>query len=456
MNSTTCTDSNSSDEDDMKKLLIASTALSLAGGAALAEISVSGDAELGVDYNSEAGEGMSKHSFVHEVGIDFSGSGTTDGGLSFGGSAGFDTNDDTVNLGTVHVSGSFGTLTIGDNDPASFAAGGIADIGLNGIGVDDVAEGPRKGTNAALRYDNSFGQVSIAISAGTKDGSAAVAEIPGSAAVDATLWTIIGYGANDEVRIFTADPTMYGTNAADAATVSVFDRDVGVFRAIDDDGAVTAVSSFDDTDGTATTTTVITGFMKNEEGTVRNADDSADASVAESALFNSYIEAYELGADGVVGGADDMRKGGVVINNAVAAGDPTPAVPAVKSKTEYAFGMSFETGGVTIGVGYDSNKTISMGAGFSAGEISTNLLYVKTDEEHDDGEMTGMGADVSYSMGASTVTLAYGREKPEMGAATTAVGMGVTHDLGGGATMNAGFGKVADANKASIGIGFKF
>ena len=70
----------------MKKLLIASTALSLAGGAAFAEISISGDAELGVDYNSEAGEGMSKHSFVHEVGIDFSGSGTTDGGLTFGGS----------------------------------------------------------------------------------------------------------------------------------------------------------------------------------------------------------------------------------------------------------------------------------------------------------------------------------------------------------------------------------
>ena len=166
----------------MKKLLIASTALSLAGGAAFAEISISGDAELGVDYNSEAGEGMSKHSFVHEVGIDFSASGTTDGGLTFGGSAGFDTNDDMVNLGTVHVSGSFGTLTIGDNDPGSFIAGGIADIGMNGIGVDDMAENLRKGTASQLRYDNSFGQVSIAISAGTKDGSAAVAGRDPSAA----------------------------------------------------------------------------------------------------------------------------------------------------------------------------------------------------------------------------------------------------------------------------------
>ena len=67
-----------------------------------------------------------------------------------------------------------------------------------------------------------------------------------------------------------------------------------------------------------------------------------------------------------------------------------------------------------------------------------------------------MGVDMTYTMGASAVTLAYGRHKPEMGEATDAVGMGVTHDLGGGATMNAGFGKVDESNKASIGLMFKF
>ena len=154
----------------MKKLLIASTALSLAGGAAFAEmaITVSGDAEMGVDYASEPAGGASKHSFVHEVGIDFTASGTTDGGLTFGGSAGFDTKDTDLNTGTVHVSGSFGTLTIGDNDAADLTAGGIADIGMNGIGVDDMVEGLRGTTAGQLRYDNSFGQVSIAISAGTR------------------------------------------------------------------------------------------------------------------------------------------------------------------------------------------------------------------------------------------------------------------------------------------------
>ena len=86
--------------NQMKKFLLATSALALAGSGAYAEITVSGTAELGIDYNSEAAVTTSKHKFVHEVGIDFTVSGTTDGGLSFGGSAGFDTNDDVVNLGT--------------------------------------------------------------------------------------------------------------------------------------------------------------------------------------------------------------------------------------------------------------------------------------------------------------------------------------------------------------------
>ena len=99
---------------------------------------------MGVDYASEPAGGASKHSFVHEVGIDFTASGTTDGGLTFGGTAGFDTKDTDLNTGTVNVSGSFGTLTIGDNDAADLTAGGIADIGMNGIGVDDMVEGLRE------------------------------------------------------------------------------------------------------------------------------------------------------------------------------------------------------------------------------------------------------------------------------------------------------------------------
>ena len=504
----------------MKKLLIASTALSLAGGAAFAEmaITVSGDAELGVDYASEpvadatTGAVGSKHSFVHEVGIDFTASGTTDGGLTFGGEAGFDTGDDVVNTGTVHVSGSFGKLTIGDNDAADLTAGGIDDVGMNGIGVDDMVEGLRGTTAAQLRYDNDFGQIKIAISAGTKDGSAMVAAVPatGWRITDAKktshyYWPNYTRGSNG---VSEPDPTVQ--TAPSSLIMSVKKEDgtyhyLGGISTNTDTGSGTYDSSqnvagisvdagfdslFDvryrrtdevwvDPDGTPATPSAsdkapvnIHGYSRSDDGTkILNAAGTAVAAGSAAAeAFTKYEMYYDLGADKKVGGGETTAtaKNGdrvKVASNAVA------AVPAVASDSEFAFGMSFNAGGVTIGVGYDSNKTVNMGAGFTTGEITTNLLYVKTEDDEDtevDEEMTGMGVDMAYAMGASTVTLSYGRRKPEMGEAMDAVGMGVTHDLGGGATLNAGFGKVdkdigtaaspmiVAENKASIGLMFAF
>ena len=464
----------------MKKLLIASTALSLAGGAAFAEISISGTAEMGLDYNSEPDEGMSKHTFAHEVGIDFSASGTTDGGLTFGGSAGFDTNDDMVNLGTVHVSGSFGTLTIGDNDPGSFTAGGIADIGVNGIGVDDMVEGLRGGTASQLRYDNSFGQISIAISAGTATvGGEVITEmVPAveevsTPAVTPSEWRITG--PDGTIHAYPASYSVGMDGAVmlkDKPTVSPIDDDAvnqyeALFGVVDKTAASVTVNHDLGEEGADGTDPIqIFGHYRGEDEDIDKVYDSDGELVTDKgiiAAFEKYEDGHELGDDGAVGGSNevdgdqdaDILK---VVHNGrdkVVTTEAEAAIPAVlspvKSETQYAFGMSFEAGGVTIGVGYDSNKTVSMGAGFSAGEVSTNLLYVKTDDD-----MTGIGADMTYTMGASAVTLAYGRKKPEEGEATDAVGMGVTHDLGGGATMNAGFGKVGESNKASIGLMFAF
>ena len=506
----------------MKKLLIASTALSLAGGAAFAEmaITVSGDAEMGVDYASEPAGGASKHSFVHEVGIDFTASGTTDGGLTFGGSAGFDTKDTDLNTGTVNVSGSFGTLTIGDNDAADLTAGGIADIGMNGIGVDDMVEGLRGTTAGQLRYDNSFGQVSIAISAGTSEAKAAVPASqwmitdhagvthvhPWSYTKDmAGMVKLYQYNSatkpgmpatDDDGNVaFTTDasniaavglggagyyaPTLFDqyyrvvrrVQGADAADMRVYVDHDGDGAGIGEDGMVAEMLTTAEADANKTLPVNIYGLSEEKDGIYEGAEGSRTKVTDEAkiAAFNIYKMGHDLGADKRVGGKDiekgaqnaDKPKEGVVTTN---------AAPAVASDSEYAFGMSFNAGGVTIGVGYDSKKTVSMGAGFTTGEITTNLLYVKTDEDFSNadgtikGEMTGMGVDMAYAMGASTVTLSYGRRKPETGEAMDAVGMGVTHDLGGGATMNAGFGKVdkkvgtmiVSENKASVGLMFAF
>ncbi len=516
----------------MKKLLIASTALSLAGGAAFAEmaITVSGDAELGVDYASEpvadatTGAVGSKHSFVHEVGIDFTASGTTDGGLTFGGEAGFDTGDDVVNTGTVHVSGSFGKLTIGDNDAADLTAGGIADIGMNGIGVDDMVEGLRGTTAAQLRYDNDFGQIKIAISAGTKDGSAAVAAVPasewyitdakmkkhvfrpdynrtkagvvtpvGQIDVEKVMGTITTT-SNDDGTMYTTDTTSAVNTGLDltlenSQTMNVFDTLFGVVhRSEADDGAaatnnqvlvdIDLVVAESASDKVTTADAIkdrvnIHGFKRNDAGQIVDAAGKVYAATTNHGkAFERYEAGYDLGTDKAVGGKDGTAATAKNADRVKVASNAVAAVPAVASDSEFAFGMSFNAGGVTIGVGYDSNKTVNMGAGFTTGEITTNLLYVKTEDNEDtkmvDEEMTGMGVDMAYAMGASTVTLSYGRRKPEMGEAMDAVGMGVTHDLGGGATLNAGFGKVdkdigtaaspmiVGENKASIGLMFTF
>ena len=495
----------------MKKLLIASTALSLAGGAAFAEmaITVGGSAELGLDYNSEPGEGMSKHSFVHDFGVTFGGSGTTDAGLSFSASAGFDNKSGggSFDDGSVSVSGSFGTLSIGDVGRGIDLAGGIEDVGMNDIGVDDMVEDLREGTAKQIRYENNFGQISIAVSAGTKDGSAAVAgkdavparyapehTIPAvvTPAMDPTAWIVgnpdimthafpVGYTRDKDGNVKLKDmPTISmptgvddgegGTTTFDA---TAYDMLYGVTARVETDGSE-AVSVDHDDDGD-TDEINIYGYSKVGD-TILDAD-GEDANEAGIAAFNKYFSGHDLGADMKVGGQNDgddknadtlmvddngvgeetLRPEQTVGGELIAEGTPAvEPVPAVASETQYAFGMKFDAGGVTIGVGYDSEKTVSMGASFSAGEVSTNLLYVKTDEEHPDGEATGIGADMTYTMGASAVTLAYGRNKPEGSEAMDAVGMGVTHDLGGGAELNAGFGKVNETNKASIGIKFAF
>ena len=78
------------------------------------------------------------------------------------------------NHGEVYISMDMHKLTIGsDLDSADKLAGGLADPGFDGIGIDDVAEGPYGGSAADVRYDGDFGVASVAISYGDNAGDAA-------------------------------------------------------------------------------------------------------------------------------------------------------------------------------------------------------------------------------------------------------------------------------------------
>ncbi|MCY4007415.1 MAG: hypothetical protein OXE84_11440 [Rhodobacteraceae bacterium] len=77
------------------------------------------------------------------------------------------------NHGEVYISMDMHKLTIGtDLDRADQLAGGLADPGFDGIGIDDVAESVWADTARDVRYDGDFGVAKVAISYGDNKGDA--------------------------------------------------------------------------------------------------------------------------------------------------------------------------------------------------------------------------------------------------------------------------------------------
>ena len=183
----------------MKKLLLATTMLMTAGSYAAADVSVSGDGRMGVVST----DGTT--SFSSRMRIKFSGSGTTDGGLSFGGSfraadvvgtadtgtgevtpvAGTPpdvadtgsgavskpTNDGTS--GSVYISGPFGKITMGDTGNAvdslvsNVSAVGYGASSLDGaqeLGLLDSAD------KEGVSYNLSISGATVEVGTGQLDG----------------------------------------------------------------------------------------------------------------------------------------------------------------------------------------------------------------------------------------------------------------------------------------------
>lgn len=164
----------------MKKILLASTALVGFAGAAAAEVSLSGYAEMGI-YGGDDVETQ----FHNDVVINFNFSGSTDNGLEFGGKVQLDDSNSSHSINgspafddeAFWVSGSFGKVTLGETDGAfdwalteiytgtslfddhSTHAGAYWFTGLDG-----------NYDNQILRYEYSFGDFAVAISAEHDDG----------------------------------------------------------------------------------------------------------------------------------------------------------------------------------------------------------------------------------------------------------------------------------------------
>ena len=157
----------------MKKLLIASTALVATAGMAAADITMSGYAEIGMRDGGGV-VGMEMHS---DMDIGFKLSGASDNGLTFGASIDLDEVASgiasTGGSQAVHVSGGFGTLTMGDTDGALDKANAEV-ASLTAIADDHTAHAGYNGgagldANDILRYDTAYNGFGISASIGQSD-----------------------------------------------------------------------------------------------------------------------------------------------------------------------------------------------------------------------------------------------------------------------------------------------
>ncbi len=159
----------------MKNLLLASTALVASASVAAADVTVGGSGRMGVidklDLATDAADDLG---FTSRIRIAFTGSGETDGGLAFGGSIRADNagGGNSGTAGSVFISGDFGRLTMGDVSGAPEAAvGDVSGVGLTGLGDVNESIYLSNANRPAMRYDYSFGDFGVHISADNPTGS---------------------------------------------------------------------------------------------------------------------------------------------------------------------------------------------------------------------------------------------------------------------------------------------
>jgi outer membrane protein OmpU len=125
----------------MKKVLLATTMLVAGASIAAAEVTVSGDGRMGIvgggNDNALTAQDEGATVFTSRARVQFTLSGESDSGLSFGGSFRADNAAGAAagTAGNVFIAGAFGRLTMGDIDGAAqMATGHVAGVGLTGLG----------------------------------------------------------------------------------------------------------------------------------------------------------------------------------------------------------------------------------------------------------------------------------------------------------------------------------
>ncbi|MEM8787012.1 MAG: porin [Pseudomonadota bacterium] len=157
----------------MKNVLLTTSALVCFAGFAYAEVSLSGSAEMGITFDESDPDDVE---FNNDIDVEFTLTGATDNGIAFGANIDLDQADGGATIeesNDVFISGTFGTLTLGDTDGAydralsNIAGAGLedeADLGDGTSGLDGAADGE------VLRYDYSFADFTFSASLELEEG----------------------------------------------------------------------------------------------------------------------------------------------------------------------------------------------------------------------------------------------------------------------------------------------
>ena len=288
----------------MKKLLIASTALVATAGMASADITISGHAAAGIYSglgNADAvtvavaevaavpgnagtaavavsAETFSGDGVYSNAGVDFTMTGATDNGISFSASVNIDAGTEidagdfeldgadggTAGLGSVSMTGSFGTLTFDDagidnlyND--AYTAADVSystTVGAVSLTVAHDTGGAADGNSMSAGYTASGMGFTLLASDGSAGTSASVAvsyALNDSVSVTGKTDQVAGA---ESVQTVTASTTLNGVSVAlSSANNSTWDVDLGYTA-----GGFALTYGVDETDGwTATATSALGG-----------------------------------------------------------------------------------------------------------------------------------------------------------------------------------------------------
>ena len=287
----------------MKKILLTSTAIVAFAGAAAADVSVSGGAELGLVRKADGAAAGDDLQFHTGIDVTFRLSGETDNGLSFGGKIDLDDANEMAQRGqdtadvsageteeadfTVFISGGFGTLTIGDTDGAmdwALTEGG--NIGNPGSIADDETSYSGyagsyldgSGDDTVLRYDYSFGDYAFGVSA----EQTATGDEVGYALGFKGSFASLSFGVGYQEAADGSDRNLAGVSAV----YSINGFSIGAMYATGDDGA----------DGDLERLQVGAGYSVNAISLHLNYAELTDGATEEEGF--GFAAAYELG-DGI-------------------------------------------------------------------------------------------------------------------------------------------------------------